>query len=237
MSSTFRSSTTLTATPHAHRGRLCDRADRAGHRHRLGLGCGERRSVAEFTTEIRGGMMQRMGMVIGLKPEKIAEYKRLHAAVWPDILAMISACNIRNYSIFLQASRRTCLFGYLGVSRHGFRGRHGQDGCRSEDPGMVGGVHALPGAAGDAQGRRVVGDDGRGVPSSTEGPYRSRFDPAALQQSWPLPGDAAADRHLRRRLASSAMRIFRPTGKAAFRSPALYDPDQARRARLAENGA
>ncbi len=46
--------------------------------------------------------MQRIGMVIGVKPEKIEEYKRLHAAVWPDILAMISACNIRNYSIFLK---------------------------------------------------------------------------------------------------------------------------------------
>jgi L-rhamnose mutarotase len=38
--------------------------------------------------------MQRMGMVIGLKPEKIAEYKRLHADAWPDILDMISKCNI-----------------------------------------------------------------------------------------------------------------------------------------------
>ena len=46
--------------------------------------------------------MQRIGMVIGVKPEKIDEYKRLHAAVWPEVLAMISACNIRNYSIFLK---------------------------------------------------------------------------------------------------------------------------------------
>ena len=46
--------------------------------------------------------MQRIGMVIGLKPEKIEEYKRLHAAAWPEVLAMISACNIRNYSIFLK---------------------------------------------------------------------------------------------------------------------------------------
>ncbi len=55
--------------------------------------------------------MQRMGMVIGLKPEKIAEYKRLHAAVWPDILDMISKCNIRNYSIFLKEPENL-LFGY-----------------------------------------------------------------------------------------------------------------------------
>lgn len=55
--------------------------------------------------------MQRMGMVIGLKPEKIAEYKRLHAAVWPEILDMISKCNIRNYSIFLKEPENL-LFGY-----------------------------------------------------------------------------------------------------------------------------
>ncbi|WP_265517385.1 L-rhamnose mutarotase [Nitratireductor luteus] len=55
--------------------------------------------------------MQRMGMVIGLKPEKVEEYKRLHAKVWPDVLAMISACNIRNYSIFLKEPENL-LFGY-----------------------------------------------------------------------------------------------------------------------------
>lgn len=45
--------------------------------------------------------MQRYGSVIGLKPEKIEEYKRLHADVWPDVLKMIEQCNIRNYSIYL----------------------------------------------------------------------------------------------------------------------------------------
>lgn len=46
--------------------------------------------------------MKRYGMVIGVKEEKIAEYKELHAAVWPDVLAMIAECNIRNYSIYLR---------------------------------------------------------------------------------------------------------------------------------------
>lgn len=55
--------------------------------------------------------MQRMGMVIGIKPEKIAEYKRLHAAVWPEILAKISEANIKNYSIFLREPENL-LFGY-----------------------------------------------------------------------------------------------------------------------------
>ncbi|CVI60495.1 conserved hypothetical protein [Agrobacterium salinitolerans str. Hayward 0363] len=55
--------------------------------------------------------MQRMGMVIGVKPEMIAEYKRLHTAVWPEILALISDCNIRNYTIFLREPENL-LFGY-----------------------------------------------------------------------------------------------------------------------------
>ncbi|MEM1399589.1 MAG: L-rhamnose mutarotase [Pseudomonadota bacterium] len=55
--------------------------------------------------------MQRMGHVIGLKPEKIAEYKRLHADVWPSVLRMISDCNIRNYTIFLKEPENL-LFAY-----------------------------------------------------------------------------------------------------------------------------
>lgn len=55
--------------------------------------------------------MQRMGMVIGIAPEDIAEYTRLHAEVWPDVLAQISASNIRNYSIFLREPENL-LFGY-----------------------------------------------------------------------------------------------------------------------------
>ena len=44
--------------------------------------------------------MKRMGMVIGIKPDRIAEYKRTHAAVWPEVLARISDSNIRNYTIY-----------------------------------------------------------------------------------------------------------------------------------------
>jgi L-rhamnose mutarotase len=46
--------------------------------------------------------MKRYGMVIGLNADKVDEYKRLHAAAWPDVLKMIRQCNIRNYSIYLR---------------------------------------------------------------------------------------------------------------------------------------
>ena len=55
--------------------------------------------------------MQRMGMVIGIRPEKIAEYKALHAAAWPGVLKRIAAANIRNYTIFLREPENL-LFGY-----------------------------------------------------------------------------------------------------------------------------
>jgi L-rhamnose mutarotase len=56
-------------------------------------------------------MTQRMGMCIGLNADKVEEYKRLHAAVWPDVLARIAASNIRNYSIFLREPENF-LFAY-----------------------------------------------------------------------------------------------------------------------------
>ena len=55
--------------------------------------------------------MERMAMLIGLKPEKVSEYKELHANAWPEILAQISKSNIRNYSIFLKEPENL-LFGY-----------------------------------------------------------------------------------------------------------------------------
>lgn len=58
--------------------------------------------------------MKRFGMVIGIRPEKIEEYRELHAAVWPDVLKMISACNIRNYSIYLKDNVLFSYFEYTG---------------------------------------------------------------------------------------------------------------------------
>ena len=44
--------------------------------------------------------LKRIGQVIKLKPEGYAEYMRLHAAVWPEVLETIKRANIRNYSIY-----------------------------------------------------------------------------------------------------------------------------------------
>ena len=58
--------------------------------------------------------MKRFGQLIGIKPEHIAEYERLHAAVWPGVLKTISECNIRNYSIFRKDNMLFAYFEYHG---------------------------------------------------------------------------------------------------------------------------
>lgn len=55
--------------------------------------------------------MKRYAQIIGLKPDQVAEYKRLHVEVWPDVLKQIKASNITNYSIFLREPENL-LFSY-----------------------------------------------------------------------------------------------------------------------------
>ena len=54
--------------------------------------------------------MKRIGMTISIRPEKIEEYKYLHANVWPEVLKNLKELNCRNYSIFLH---NNILFGYM----------------------------------------------------------------------------------------------------------------------------
>ena len=58
--------------------------------------------------------MTRYASVIGMKPENRAEYERLHADVWPDVLAKIYQCNIRNYSIYRYGELLFSYFEYVG---------------------------------------------------------------------------------------------------------------------------
>jgi L-rhamnose mutarotase len=59
--------------------------------------------------------MIRYGQIIEVKPEKLARYKELHAAVWPEVLALITACNIRNYSIYYRDGQLFAYFEYYGA--------------------------------------------------------------------------------------------------------------------------
>ncbi len=59
--------------------------------------------------------MKRYGSIIRVGPEKLEEYKKLHAAVWPGVLKMITAANIRNYSIYYKDGMLFSYFEYVGT--------------------------------------------------------------------------------------------------------------------------
>jgi L-rhamnose mutarotase len=54
--------------------------------------------------------IRRISTFIRLRPEHEVEYRRLHANVWPSVLATLRRVGVRNYSIFL---RDGLLFSYL----------------------------------------------------------------------------------------------------------------------------
>ena len=58
--------------------------------------------------------MQRFGQIIGVKPDQVEAYERIHAAVWPEVLDMIHRCNIRNYTIFRHQHLLFAYFEYIG---------------------------------------------------------------------------------------------------------------------------
>ena len=58
--------------------------------------------------------MQRFGQVIGIRPEHIEEYERIHAEVWPGVLDNIRRHNMTNYSIFRHGNLLFAYFEYVG---------------------------------------------------------------------------------------------------------------------------
>lgn len=53
--------------------------------------------------------MARVAWTALVRPDRIEEYERAHAAVWPEVLKLIKDAGVRNYSIFRYQNR---LFGY-----------------------------------------------------------------------------------------------------------------------------
>jgi L-rhamnose mutarotase len=55
-------------------------------------------------------MTQRSAFILHVRPDRIDEYVRAHAEVWPEMLQALSEAGIRNYSIFRAG---TDVFGYF----------------------------------------------------------------------------------------------------------------------------
>ncbi|WP_343571033.1 L-rhamnose mutarotase [Sphingobacterium sp.] len=75
-----------------------------------------------FRSTERSRPVARYASITGLKAEKVAYYKKLHAKVWPTVLRKIKACHIRNYSIFLkEIDGKFFLFSYFEYVGQNFK--------------------------------------------------------------------------------------------------------------------
>jgi len=55
--------------------------------------------------------MQRIGLVIHVRPDRLDEYRKLHNPIWPELAAELKAAGLRNYSLWLQDDGTE--FGYV----------------------------------------------------------------------------------------------------------------------------
>ena len=55
--------------------------------------------------------MERVCFLLKVKPDRLAEYKQHHKAIWPDMLEALRETGWHNYSIFLREDG--LLVGYL----------------------------------------------------------------------------------------------------------------------------
>jgi L-rhamnose mutarotase len=65
--------------------------------------------------------VKRYGWVTGLKTEKAAYYKQLHAHPWPSVNAKLKEIHIQNYSIYVkEIDGKLYLFSYLEYTGKNF---------------------------------------------------------------------------------------------------------------------
>ena len=64
------------------------------------------------------GKIKRMAFKMKLNPGFKEEYKKRHAALWPEMRKMLKDSGVGNYSIFLDEETNT-LFGYQEVTGEG----------------------------------------------------------------------------------------------------------------------
>ena len=64
---------------------------------------------------------QRHAWITGLKPEKAAHYRDLHAHPWPAVNRMLKECHIQNFSIWQgEIEGKLYLFAYLEYTGRDF---------------------------------------------------------------------------------------------------------------------
>ena len=101
-----------------------------------------------------------------VRPDRIDEYERLHAAA---VAGRPRADPALEHPELHDLPRRDRPVRILRVHRRRLRGRHGGDGRRSRDPALVGAHRRHAGAAPRPRARQLVEDDRRGLPHGLPG--------------------------------------------------------------------
>lgn len=76
--------------------------------------------------------MRRFGWVTRLVPTQREEYLELHREVWPQVEATITACGIRNYTIFVRGDVLFSYFEYVGDDYEADQARMAEDAVTQE---------------------------------------------------------------------------------------------------------
>jgi L-rhamnose mutarotase len=95
--------------------------------------------------------MQRICFTLQVKPDRLEEYRRRHAAVWPGMLEALRKTGWRNYSLFLRDDG--LLVGYLETAdfEQALRGMADTEVNRLWQNEMAGFFAGAPGKKADEQ--------------------------------------------------------------------------------------
>ena len=94
-------------------------------------------------------------------PKKIAEYKRYHEKIWPEIRDSLFAAGVIAMEIYLHGTR---MFMIMDVSRRFFAGEEGRPGPRQPQGSGVGSADGeLPGRARRSRPGAPLGANGEGL--------------------------------------------------------------------------
>ncbi len=80
--------------------------------------------ISSGCASCRPQQIKRVGMVVGIDPSKIEEYKRLHADANPGVRDILNKYHMHNFSIFLQKmpDGKWYEFGYYEYTGNDFEG-------------------------------------------------------------------------------------------------------------------
>ncbi len=92
----------------------------------VGFGCSDGEAIEEKAAAAEAaveGPVKRVGMVVGIKPDLIDQYKELHADSHPGVRDLLSKYHMQNFSIYLeQIGDQWYEFGYYEYTGHDYEG-------------------------------------------------------------------------------------------------------------------